>query len=117
MKIYIILRISNKDYFSIPIDCIYSKEFLERKNTGNISPHELKLKLKTIVMLGRNIIISIGLCNETRMSVERLGETTISCKVLTGPMKGRTISLPQMNLIPSDTQFVFPFQRKQFRII
>ena len=118
MKIYYSEdSIPNKDDFSIPIDQIYSKEFLARQNPGNLPPHELKLKLKTIVMLVRNINTSIGLCNGTRMSVERLGETTISCKVLTGPMKGRSISLPQMNLIPSDTRLPFPFQRKQFPIV
>ena len=118
MKIYYSEdSIPNKDDFSIPIDQIYSKEFLARQNPGNLPPHELKLKLKTIVMLVRNINTSIGLCNGTRMSIERLGETTISCKVLTGPMKGRSISLPQMNLIPSDTRLPFPFQRKQFPIV
>ena len=107
--------IPNKDDYTIPIDQIYSKEFLARQNTGNIPPHELKLK--TIVMLVRNINTSVGLCNGTRMSVERLGETTITCKVLTGPMKAKSIFLPQMTLIPSDTRLPFAFQRKQFPII
>ena len=68
-------------------------------------------------MLVRNINTSVGLCNGTRMSVERLGETTITCKVLTGPMKAKSIFLPQMTLIPSDTRLPFAFQRKQFPII
>ena len=118
LKIYYLDdSIPNKDDYTIPIDQIYSKEFLATQNPGNIPPHELKLKLKTIVMSVRNINTSLGLCNGTRMSVERLGDTTITCKVLTGPMKRKSIYLPQMSLIPSDTRLPFPFQRKQFPII
>ncbi|XP_021728474.1 uncharacterized protein LOC110695566 [Chenopodium quinoa] len=44
---------------------IYLVEFLNKLSPGGMSPHELKLKVNSPVILLRNILPSSGLCNGT----------------------------------------------------
>ncbi|XP_012853625.1 PREDICTED: uncharacterized protein LOC105973151 [Erythranthe guttata] len=71
---------------------IYSTEFLNTISCSGLPPHELKLKKGVPVMLIRYIDQARGLCNGTRLQVERLGMHVISCKVLSGKNVGDMVN-------------------------
>lgn len=58
---------NNRLGISVPGDsCI---ENFNRKTPSDLPPHELRIKKGSIVMLIRNIDVTEGLCNGTRMQV------------------------------------------------
>uniref|UniRef100_A0A151UGA9 ATP-dependent DNA helicase PIF1 n=1 Tax=Cajanus cajan TaxID=3821 RepID=A0A151UGA9_CAJCA len=66
------------------------------------------------IMLMRNLNISIGLCNGTRLIMHELGVNVICTTVITRSHAGKTIFIPHMNLIPSNNLTPVKFQRRQF---
>lgn len=46
-----------------------------------------------------------------------LHETLIAAKFVTGIFKGQTVFLPQITLLPSDSDYPFMLKRRQFPII
>ena len=69
-------------------------------------------------MLLRNLRAGLGngLCNGTRMIVVRLGHRAIEAEIASGVNKGKSVLIPRITLIPSDTQFPFTLKRCQFPI-
>uniref|UniRef100_A0A0L8H8G8 DNA helicase Pif1-like 2B domain-containing protein n=1 Tax=Octopus bimaculoides TaxID=37653 RepID=A0A0L8H8G8_OCTBM len=65
-------------------------------------------------MLLRNISISQGLCNGTRMKVQRLHEHCVEASLGTGSNRGRTVLIPRIKLSPSDANIPFTLNRLQF---
>ena len=51
---------------------IYIIEYLNMINLSNLPSHELKLKIGASVILLRNLILSIELCNRTRLHIARI---------------------------------------------
>ncbi|KAL7111555.1 hypothetical protein ACP275_05G096100 [Erythranthe tilingii] len=94
---------------------IYSTEFLNTISCSGLPPHELKLKKEVPVML--NIDQTRGLCNGTRLQVERLGMHVFSCKVLSGKNVGDMVFISRMTLIPSNSTLPVKFQRSQYPVI
>jgi len=68
-------------------------EFVHTLRPGNLPPHKLELKVGAIVMLLRNISLSEGLCNGTRLQVTKMMPEMIECLILTGPMAGKKTHL------------------------
>ncbi|XP_042059616.1 uncharacterized protein LOC121804142 [Salvia splendens] len=66
--------ISNSDSTSNDLAEIQSVEFLNNLKCSGTPNHELLLKVGTPVMLLRNIDMSNGLCNGTRLIITRLGD-------------------------------------------
>ena len=79
---------------------------------SGLPPHALNLKVGSIVMLLRNISISGGFCNGTRLRVVRLLTNTIECVDMNNP--DETVILPRMPLTSSDTGLPFKLNRRQF---
>jgi ATP-dependent DNA helicase PIF1 len=65
-------------------------------------------------MLLRNIDISTGMCNGTRLIVTKLGVNVIGGVIINGSYKGESVFITRMDLIPSDANTSFMFQRRQF---
>jgi ATP-dependent DNA helicase PIF1 len=57
----------------ISMDSLYSVEFLNTLQFSDIANHKLELKVGMPILLLRNFNQSIGLCNGTRLIVNRLG--------------------------------------------
>lgn len=65
-------------------------------------------------MMLRNIDVSVGLCNGTRLIVVDVGKNIIGGTIISGPHVGEKAYTPRMNLIPSDSASSLIFQRRQF---
>ncbi|XP_057432073.1 uncharacterized protein LOC130724815 [Lotus japonicus] len=76
--------------------------------------HKLLVKVGAPVMLMRNLDISAGLCNGTRLIVEHLCPNVIGAIVITGTHIGTKVFIPRMNLMPSDPTMPIKFMRRQF---
>ena len=94
----------------------YPIEFLNKLTPPGMPPHKLMLKPNCIVMLLRNLDIKRGLCNGTRLRVNRLHNYVLDAEVLTGSNKGARVLLPRIRLAPSDPNQPFTLQRTQFSI-
>ncbi|XP_074323963.1 uncharacterized protein LOC141660881 [Apium graveolens] len=91
-------------------------EYLNYVNMPCIPKHELKLKVGVVVMLMRNFNQIMGLCNGTRMTVKSCRKNSIECEILCGSHVGTKHLIPRIEMIPSDTNWPFEFQRVQFPI-
>jgi ATP-dependent exoDNAse (exonuclease V) alpha subunit len=67
-------------------------------------------------MVIRNI--SRGICNGTRLQILRIGNDTLTCKVLTGTLSGRTVIISRHRFIYGERkgELGVKFERVQFPI-
>lgn len=91
-------------------------EFLNSLNPNGLPPHKLKLKIGMVVILLRNINLSNGLCNGTRLIITELKQYSIRAKIITGNNSGKIVLLPRINLSPSKEEIPFNMTRRQFPI-
>jgi ATP-dependent DNA helicase PIF1 len=96
------------------VDDVHTPEFLNTIVASGLPNHKLRLKVGVPVMLLRNIDQSLGLCNETRLVITRMGKFVLEGQVISGSNIGDKIFIPRISLIPPDTRIPFKFQRKQF---
>ncbi len=89
-------------------------EFLNSQTPSGMPPHKLTLKVGAVVMCLRNLNISGGLCNGTRMVVTALRDHVVQCKIATGLKRGETVLIPRISTLPSDPFFPVDFVRRQF---
>ncbi|XP_057444053.1 uncharacterized protein LOC130736227 [Lotus japonicus] len=81
---------------------------------SGLPDHRLCLKIGTPIMLMRNIDVSAGLCNGTRLIVLDLRPNLIYGKVLNGNKAGTKTYIPRMTIVPSDSGLHVKVQRRQF---
>ncbi|CAH0384705.1 unnamed protein product [Bemisia tabaci] len=91
-------------------------EFLDRLDLSGSPPHKLTFKEGVIVMLLRNLNVSIGLLNGARFIVRKLHENCLDLHVISGDKAGERILLPRIDLSPADSSLPFSFERRQFPI-
>lgn len=101
---------SEEDFRSIPSEVLNS--FLP----SGMPPHLLRLKVGAIVMLLRNLNVSGGLCNGTRLVVRRLLERSILCEIVTGSKKGSNVIVPRIDLLSTESELPFILRRRQLPI-
>jgi ATP-dependent DNA helicase PIF1 len=89
-------------------------EFLNEIKCSGLPNHRLIIKVGVPIMLLRNIDVSSGLCNGTRLIVTYLGTNVIGAKIVTGTNIGDVVYIPRMKLLPSDANVSISFQRRQF---
>ncbi|GAU38772.1 hypothetical protein TSUD_279250 [Trifolium subterraneum] len=98
-------------------DDIHTPEFLNTINASGIPNHKLRLKVRAPIMLLRNIEQSLGLCNDTRLIVTKLGTYVIEGRVISDSNIGEKVFIPRLSLTPSDKRIPFKFQRRQFPLV
>ncbi|XP_019158438.1 PREDICTED: uncharacterized protein LOC109155160 [Ipomoea nil] len=96
---------------------VHTPEFLNSIRVSGLPNHTLTLKIRSPVMLMRNIDHSLGFCNGTRLIITKLADHVIEGEILTGPNKGTKVLIPRMSMAPSDPRFPFKFQRRQFPLM
>ncbi|CAG9815944.1 unnamed protein product [Phaedon cochleariae] len=104
-----------QDNFHVPEDYLHSIII------AGLPPHELTLKVGSVVMLLRNVDIMSGLCNGTRLRILTLGDNMLRVQILTGSTeahRGNVLFLPRMRLSASENVTYLPgtVYRYQFPI-
>lgn len=91
----------------------YPTEFLNSLDLPGLPPHNLKLKVGSVVIMLRNIN-QPRLCNGTRLVVKKLMNNIIEAKIIKGKYKGEDVLIPRIPMIPTDLPF--DFKRLQFPV-
>jgi hypothetical protein len=94
----------------------FTTEFLNDIKCSEMPNHKLHLKVGVPMMLLKNIDVSSGLCNGTRLTIVMLRKNVISACVVSGPHSGEVVYITRMNLVPSDVNISITFQRRQFPV-
>lgn len=66
-------------------------------------------------MLIRNINVSEGLCNGTRLRILDFSNHTLKCQIISGEKRGEIVFLHRITLY-SEKEYPFTFKRRQFPI-
>ncbi|XP_074097681.1 uncharacterized protein LOC141526546 [Cotesia typhae] len=90
-------------------------EYLHTLNPPNFPPYKLRLRKNTIIMLIRNLNLSEGLCNGTRLMVLDLSTNVLRCNILTGDKAGEIVFINRVTLY-CENVYSFTFKRRQFPI-
>jgi ATP-dependent DNA helicase PIF1 len=94
---------------------IHPTEYLNTIDVSNLPPHDLNLKVGAPVILLRNLDLSAGMCDGTRMCVVRFGDRVIECQILTGKHANEIVFIPQIPMAPSSSaELGVDFRRTQF---
>lgn len=83
-----------------------------------LPPYKLGLIVNATVMLIRNLSITDGLCNGTRLKITKLYEYNIEAEIIIGENIWHKVFIPRITLNTKESS-LFPFilYRKQFQII
>jgi len=108
--------IANSSEQPLDFQMLYPPEFLNSITLNNFPQHCLDLKIGVPVVLLRNINQSIGLCNGTRLLIERLGDRLLEGTIITGNHVGETVCIPRIVLNGTSPKWPFTLQRRQFPI-
>lgn len=101
----------------VSLDDSYSPEFLHTLNSGGLPPHELRLRPGCLVILLRNYAPHKGMCNGTRMVVEKFYKHLLVVRIVTGPFRGCVEFLPRITCDSSgDSELPFALRRHQYPI-
>ncbi|XP_028968826.1 uncharacterized protein LOC100898242, partial [Galendromus occidentalis] len=90
-------------------------EYLISLTPFGMPPHELYLKDGAIVTLLRNLDITNGLCNGTRLRIQSMGQFTLGCGFVSGLRKGEFVLIPRTDNC-CDTKLPFRMRRRQFPV-
>ncbi|GJY88374.1 DNA helicase [Tanacetum coccineum] len=97
-------------------ELLYPIEYLNTMTFPGLPPHELELKVGSPIMLLRNVNLSGGLCNGTRMIVRSLMSKLIEAQIITGTRIGEKVFIHRIPLTHKDPNLSFTFKRKQFPV-
>ncbi|KAF7807800.1 ATP-dependent DNA helicase PIF1-like [Senna tora] len=98
------------------LEDVYTPDILNSIRCSGVPNHLLKLKVGAPIMLLRNLDISIGLCNGSRLIITQLGKHVLEARSISDSNVGQKIFIPRTVLTPSDSSLPFRFQRRQFPI-
>lgn len=84
----------------------YPTEFLNSLELPRLPPHNLQLKVGSVVIMLRNIN-QPRLCNGTRLAVKKLMNNVIEATIVKGKYKGEDVLIPRIPMTPTDLPFDF----------
>ncbi|PIA64508.1 hypothetical protein AQUCO_00100173v1 [Aquilegia coerulea] len=93
----------------------YTTDTLNSLDPSSLPPFRLRLKVGSPIMLLRNIAPKDGLCNGTRLIVEKFASKVIEARILTGPKANQPVFIPRITLSPS-AELPIPMSRRQFPV-
>jgi ATP-dependent DNA helicase PIF1 len=82
------------------MNSLYPMEFLNTLQFSCIANHKLELKVGVPILLLCNLNQSIGLCNDMRLIVKRLGQRVIEVEIITGNNVGKRVFIPRIIMSP-----------------
>ncbi|GJV87496.1 DNA helicase [Tanacetum coccineum] len=97
-------------------ELLYPNEYLNSLKFAGLPPHRLELKVGVPIILLRNLNLTGGLCNGTRLIVTQLLNRVIEARIITGTRVSEKVFLPRISLINRDLQMPFVFKRRQFPV-
>ncbi|GJW31927.1 DNA helicase [Tanacetum coccineum] len=97
-------------------ELLYPNEYLNTLKFAGLPPHALELKVGASIILLRNLNLTSGLCNGTRMIITQLSDRVIEARIITGTWVSKKVFLSRILLINRDLQMSFVFKRKQFPV-
>ena len=95
---------------------LYSPEFLNSLLPSGYSMHKLELKKGVPIILKRNLVAGIGLCNGTKLICKSFTNKFIEAEIVNGTKKGQIIFIARITFTESDSDFPFQIIRKQFPV-
>ncbi len=98
------------------MDSLYPVEFLNTLQFSGIANHKLELKVGVPILLLRNLNQLIGLCNDTRLIVKRLGQHVIETEIITGNNVSKHMFIPCIIMSPFGTDWPFVLCCRQFPV-
>jgi hypothetical protein len=100
----------------VGIPNIYPIEFLNAQKSGGLPLAHLSLKVGCPLMLLRNIDVSNGLCNGTRMILLDIQPRVLQCRIIGGKHAAKIVFIPRITIQPSDDELGLPLSRHQFPV-
>ncbi|XP_071700517.1 uncharacterized protein [Rutidosis leptorrhynchoides] len=97
-------------------EMLYPTEYLNSLNYPGLPPHILNLKVGIPAILLRNVNVTGGLCNGTRMIITQLLTKSVEAEIITGTRVGEKVFFPRMKLIHKEPSLPFVLKRLQFPI-
>lgn len=94
----------------------YPMEFLNALNPAGAPPHELDLRIGSVLMIVRNIDKPRGLCNGTRCVLIRASKKLLDVRVLTGRAQGQRVFIPRMKISTETRALPCKLSRRQFPV-
>ncbi len=101
---------------NVDANVLFPVEFMNLLKMGSIAHHRLVLKKGTLIMLLRNLNVSAGLCNGTRLIVKELGQRVMEAEIITGTHIGDRVFIPRIVMTPSGITLPFTIRRCQFPV-
>ena len=92
----------------------YSTEFLNSLETGGLPPHELRIRHGSLVILLRNFAPHKGLCNGTRLVVQKMHKHVLAVHVVARRSTGNVEMPPRMRRDSrGDCELSFALRKRQ----
>ena len=76
---------------------VYTQEFLHSINCSGLPPHSLRLRKGALMIVLRNYAPHRGLCNGTRVVIDRIRRSLLVVRIVTGPFQGNIEMIPRIS--------------------
>ena len=94
----------------------YSEEFLNGIHLAGLPDHKLTLKKGVPVMILRNLAPTKGVCNGTRMIIDKIGKYVLVARIATGLRKSEIFYIPRIVCSTTTKKYSFQLLRRQFPV-